>query len=470
MVTDKAANRTPEDTAFRLTLMGGGLSVAFWMIIRQLGGSGLAMAMAMALFGSLGGLALWMALRSRYAVCCGLLAYLVAVEPAMRGSARKLPYLSLEYLIILAAVIAVLQRKAPLRLPTLFLCLYLLLEIAGHGAAASGEDARWMVVMTGARLGLFLLALRSHLRPAQTIWVLAAYIAGTLGMAAMGLQGAFDTETQWTAQSNTRAAGGFGPNQVAGLLALGAFATVFLADIDRRWWPRLAYLGLVGVQVLAALLTFTRGGSVILALGLMLYVLMLFACGRISVAVLGMGAVLAGVAWLALQVTDQMLLERYQDSSMSGREDIWTLGLRIFWDHPVFGVGTGNFFEASQGRLASYHGRVGTHNELIRALSEHGLVGASIWLAFVTSALMRVWQEQRGLARAVSLSWLLMAVAFECHSGLKLSMSMFFMALAVEGFREALAAPAVAVVRRRSPSLRAMPRPAARLEPGSSSA
>ncbi|MGV3724098.1 MAG: hypothetical protein ACO1SX_24665, partial [Actinomycetota bacterium] len=287
-MTDTKASRSPEDAAFRLVMIGGGLSVVYWVIIRQLGSSGLALMMAMGLFALLGGLAMWMVLRGQFVTCCGLLAYLVAVEPALRGSARKLPYLSLEYLIILVAVVAVFQRKAPLRLPTLFLSLYLLLEIAGNGAAASGEDARWMIIMTGARLGLFLLLLRSRLRPADTIWVLAAYIAGTLGMAAMGLQGAFDAETEWTAQSNSRAAGGFGPNQVAGLLALGAFATVFLADIDRRPWPRLAYLGLVGVQVLAALLTFTRGGSVILGLGLLLYVLMLLGCGRISVAVVGM--------------------------------------------------------------------------------------------------------------------------------------------------------------------------------------
>ncbi|MGV3719549.1 MAG: O-antigen ligase family protein, partial [Actinomycetota bacterium] len=175
-----------------------------------------------------------------------------------------------------------------------------------------------------------------------------------------------------------------------------------------------------------------------------------------------------GVAWLAIQVTDQMLLARYQDSSMSGREDIWTLGLRIFWDHPVFGVGTGNFFEASHGRLAAYHGRVGTHNELIRALSEHGLVGAAIWLAFVASALARVWQEKRGLARAVSLSWLIMAVAFECHSGLKLSMSMFFMALAVEGFRDLAPVPVREVARHLSQRVAA--RSPARLEPRSSTA
>lgn len=424
-----------EDLAARMALGGGALSVAFWMLVRLAGNSGAGRMLALGLFLCLAGLAAWSALHRRYAACCCALAYLTAVEPATRGYAKKLPYLSLEYLILLIAVLVVLQRRASLRLPTLLLSLYFLLEAIGLAASANGEDGRWMVVMTGARLGLFLLLLRSRLGVPETVAILGAYVAGTLAMASMGLHGAFSSVTEWTEQSNASAAGGFGPNQVAGLLALGAFASVFLADLDRRWWARLAYLALCGVQVLSALLTFTRGGSVILALGLMLYVSMLLACGRVSVAVAGLAVVVVGVAWLALQVTDQVLLARYQDTSMSGREGIWALGLRIFWDQPVFGVGTGNFYEASQGRLATYHGRVGSHNELIRALSEHGLVGATLWLSFVGACVARCWQEQRGLARAASLSWLMMAVAFECHSGLKLAMSMFFMALAVEGFR-----------------------------------
>jgi O-antigen ligase len=232
-----------------------------------------------------------------------------------------------------------------------------------------------------------------------------------------------------------------GPNQIAGLLALGAFAAMFLADVDHRSGPRLFYLALTGVQVLAALLTFTRGGSAILVLGIVFYVVVLMLSGRVSVAVVGAGVVLLAAAWFAIGFTDQLLLERYRDTEMSGRESIWQLGLRIFWDNPLFGAGTGNFYESSQGRLAAYHGRVGSHNEVIRALSEHGIVGVSVWLAFVLSALAQCWRDFRGLARAATMSWLLMAVAFECHSGLKLTMSMFFMALAVEGFRRHASAP-----------------------------
>lgn len=432
----QAAKKEPgsENMILRQMVFGGGGSVLFWLFVRHAGASGAARLLALGAFGVLAAFILWNILKRHYATCCCGVAYLAAVEPAFRGYAKGLPYLSAEYLFILVAGLAVLQRRAPLRLPTLLLSLYVLLELSGAGVTAKGDEGRWMMVMTTARLSLFLLIQRAYLTPTEMLRVLASYVAGTLAMAAMGLQGAFTAGEQWTAQSNSEAAGGLGPNQVAGLLALGAFTALFFADLERRPWARLLYLGLAGGQVLSAVLTFTRGGSVILAIGLVLYVSILLACHRVSVAVIGMAVIGGVVALIAIQVTNQMVIERFRDTEMSGREGIWSLGLRIFWEHPAFGVGTGNFYEASEGHLAAYHGRVGTHNEIIRALSEHGLIGASIWFAFIFSCLGYCWSEKRGLARAVSVSWLLMAVAFECHSGLKLSMSMLFMALVVEGF------------------------------------
>lgn len=410
-------------------------SVSIWMLARQLGQTGLGRWVALGLFLGLAGAALWTAVQRQRLVCCYLLAYLTAIEPAVRGYARQLPYLSLEYLLVLIGGLTLLQRRAPLQLPTLLWGLYFVLEVAGSMAVANPEDARWMVVMTGSRLALFLILQRSGLRPEETVRVMGCYVAGTLAIAAMALSGALSAETTWSTQSNAQASGGFGPNQVAGLLALGAFGAIFLADVDPRTWARGVYLAMGGLMVTAALFTFTRGGSVILALGLFLYVSVLALSRRMSGAVLGAALVLPVAAVFAIAQTDQMLLARYRDTEMSGRESIWGLGLRIFWDHPVLGVGTGNFYEASEGRLAAYHGRVGSHNELIRALSEHGTVGTVLWLSCVAASLAACWRNRRGLPRAAGVSWLLMAVAFECHSGLKLAMSAFFMALAVEGFQ-----------------------------------
>lgn len=436
MLNPPGKRTDPYRQLLRFVLITSLLSVCAWSLTRYLGRGGLGRYTATMIFLALAGTALWALARRRRVDCCCALAYLAAVEPAVRGYGRHLPYLALEYLLILVAVGVVLQRTAPLRYPTFFLGLYLALELSGLMVAANAEDGRWMAVMTAGRLAFFLIIQRAGLTSEQAVRVVATYTAGALAMAAMALQGAVGMEASWSTQSNSMASGGFGPNQVAGLLVLGAFGAIFLADVDPRPIGRFVYLVLAGTMVLAALLTFTRGGSFILILGLMFYAAVLGLSGRLSGALLGAALVLPVVALFAFDFTDQMLLERYQQRSMSHREDIWVLGLRIFWENPLLGVGTGNFYEASQGRLLSYQGRVGSHNELIRALSEHGIVGACIWTTFVGACLAACWRQSGGLARAASVSWVVMAVAFECHSGLKLAMSAFFIALAVEGFRK----------------------------------
>lgn len=414
-------------------LLWGTVSVGLWQAVQHGGGAG--KAVGSGIFALLSFLTLAQVLRRQYFATFCLLAYMAATEPALRGYGERLPYLTLEYVAILSAFFAMLQRRAKVRLPVVFLSLYVLVEVAGVAIAADNEDARWMTVMTGAMLAYMLIAQRTDLRPEHTLRVLATFVAGTLAISAMALQGSFKQEVEWTTQSNWTSSGGFGPNQAGMLMAFGAFACILLADIERKWLSRSLYLMLAAVQTLAALLTFTRGAGYLLAAGLFVYVLILLAQGRFSVALLGGVLVLAAAGWFAVQHTGEVLMDRYQEEGMSRREEIWALGLRIFWHQPLFGVGTGNFFSASQGLFAFTGGRVGSHNEFIRALAEHGIVGASLWIAFGVSVLWQSWRESRGLIRASTVVWLLMAVGYQCHSGLKLAMPMVFIALAAEGFR-----------------------------------
>lgn len=414
-------------------LFWGSLSVGLWQAIQHGGGAG--EAIGSGLFALLSCMAVWKTLSRRYLAAFCILAYMASCEPALRGYGDRLPYLTLEYVVVICAFFALLQRRAKLRLPVIFMSLYVLVEVAGMAIAADNEDARWMTVMTGAMLGYMVIAQRTDLSPQNTLRVLATFVCGTLAIAVMALQGSFKEDVQWSTQANWTTSAGFGPNQAGMLMAFGAFACVILADVEKRGLARLLYLMVAAVQTVSALLTFTRGAGYILVAGVAIYTVLLLLQGRISVAVLG-GAVVLGIAmWFAIQHTDQVLAERYKDTHMSHREEIWALGLRIFWERPLFGVGTGNFFTASQGVFSFTGGQVGSHNELIRALAEHGIVGAALWIAFGISVFRQGWRECRGLIRAATVVWLIMAVAYQCHSGLKLAMPMVFMALAAEGFR-----------------------------------
>jgi putative inorganic carbon (HCO3(-)) transporter len=62
------------------------------------------------------------------------------------------------------------------------------------------------------------------------------------------------------------------------------------------------------------------------------------------------------------------------EESAAGRVEAWYEGLHMFQANPLFGVGTGRFTE--------YH-YLTAHNSLVLVLAENGIIGFTIWLAFV---------------------------------------------------------------------------------------
>src|SRR5690606_13952047 len=65
------------------------------------------------------------------------------------------------------------------------------------------------------------------------------------------------------------------------------------------------------------------------------------------------------------------------EASAGGRIDAWSEGLTMLGNHPVFGVGYGNFGE---------HHDYTAHNSFVLAFSELGLVGYLFWLALLVLA------------------------------------------------------------------------------------
>jgi O-antigen ligase len=62
------------------------------------------------------------------------------------------------------------------------------------------------------------------------------------------------------------------------------------------------------------------------------------------------------------------------EESAHGRVEAWYEGMHMFFDHPLFGVGRGNFTEYND---------LTAHNSFVLVLAEAGFVGFMLWLAFV---------------------------------------------------------------------------------------
>lgn len=202
-------------------------------------------------------------------------------------------------------------------------------------------------------------------------------------------------DVEFTLGANFETSGGFGSNQVSTALGLGAFLVFIL------WWKREGFSGYLWLDVVFLLLfvfrglvTFSRGGMIGGALGIIIFLLLdrgITGDGRVIKPVkailtaIPVFIILTVTFTYANKVTGGLLSKRYQGETpgtLAGRKEktlnvftsnrlqIFKDDLELWKENPLLGVGTG----ASYYLRENTH-RIAAHVELSRLLSEHGLFG-----------------------------------------------------------------------------------------------
>lgn len=231
-----------------------------------------------------------------------------------------------------------------------------------------------------------------------------------------------------------RATGTIGdPNELAASLLVGLAIGAGFA-IGRGNAPLLRLLGLCAVPLcaLGVLLSLSRGG--LIAFGAMLIAAVLFGGRWRAPIAAGFGVVAVGGLVYFTQLASLPARERVTTSGDgSGRIDLWTIAARMVEDHPVLGVGVGNFQIASPHFLL----RPGTtqradlilssapkvaHNTYLGIAAELGIPGLLLFLTIVLISLVcglraaRIWAAlgdgtMEALARGVFLGLFGMLIA-----------------------------------------------------------
>lgn len=127
------------------------------------------------------------------------------------------------------------------------------------------------------------------------------------------------------------------------------------------WWAAIVALGW-GIY-----LTDSRGTLMATLALLGMYVW--WRKGIVYAGIMGAGAL---VALMALPSRMQEL--DVSEASAMGRVESWYEGLQMFRAHPLFGVGADMY---------SDHYRLTAHNSFVLVLAETGIIGFTVWLAFV---------------------------------------------------------------------------------------
>lgn len=161
----------------------------------------------------------------------------------------------------------------------------------------------------------------------------------------------------------------------------------------KLWQRGLVFLA-GGFAANAVILTRSRGALLGLAVGML--VAFIFSSPRHrKIIVVGLLAAGLGI----FNLSDEAFIERSttitreadeRDASASSRLEIWEGGLKMLADHPLLGVGPGNFYQYIGSYQPLHPGR-DAHNTLVRCAGELGLVGLSIfvWLVFNAFRILR---------------------------------------------------------------------------------
>ena len=238
---------------------------------------------------------------------------------------------------------------------------------------------------------LFLITYSAIKTRDQALWLVGAFVLGTLISAAYG----FAVPTDPHAGDRLSGAGG-NANETAAALTAGVALSGALAVALKEPLLRVAAAIIVPLSIFAIFLTLSRGGLV--SLGAVLITAVLMAGRRRGVALtVALVAALLTIGYFAA-VAPQASKDRVtQLDGGTGRSSIWKVGWRMVEAHPVVGVGAGNFptesvhYLLAPGAILRADFIVDTpkvaHNSYLEVLAELGIVGLALFLAIVSYAL-----------------------------------------------------------------------------------
>jgi O-antigen ligase len=221
------------------------------------------------------------------------------------------------------------------------------------------------------------------------------FSAVALGVLAM-LQGSAVSDA---GVSRLTTEGGLDSNDLAAIMAM---ALPFGIGAIRRSTGKWRIASMIATGMLAAIVirTGSRGGTVALVMGCLLFVLGFPGWRRLGM-ILGASAAIALAWFLAPQgfrnrIASMRSIEQdYNYTEYTGRKQVWARARIYIRQNLVKGVGAGNFpmAEGEHGDALGVRVKWSTaHNTYLQVTAELGLIGASVYFAMLLLALVRAFK------------------------------------------------------------------------------
>ena len=202
---------------------------------------------------------------------------------------------------------------------------------------------------------------------------------------------------------------------IASLLLLG-----IAPYADKRFYKSLFYAGFF-LTALANVFTYNRGSLIAMAIGIVIF-LIWHGRRHIKLTLALLVALVAVIIITAPDITSRFLstFETEMEGKYAGsRLAIWRIGWKMALDHPIFGVGQGNFkYEyAKYGDKDTDRIYGHAHNDLINVAAYAGFPGMIFYLGFWIAIVARMVKllrsiKENNLIRGVVIGALLASVVF----------------------------------------------------------
>ncbi len=169
------------------------------------------------------------------------------------------------------------------------------------------------------------------------------------------------------------------------------FFTYYLCHLNTRKNK----LGLL-LSAIANVLTFSRGGLIVMAFILLLYILQNNLLKQVKL-VLGFGSLLAVSMYIAAVYLNfdiyEILKSRFADffeDGGSGRLELWGRAWGFFSSHMWVGIGASNFTDYNQHH---FNDDTEVHNTFLTIITESGLLGITFFTLFIILVLVQIFQS-----------------------------------------------------------------------------
>lgn len=368
-----------------------------------------------------------------------MLLILQFLQPYTRTYAKGLPYFFVEAVTVIFVMLYLreyaTQTVTELRTMLTFITVYFILEIVSYTEYSEYMHYRAVI---GNSLALTLLVYagvkRTKIQLPLEVIVRSLLLCGSL-LSGIILSAHLRGTIEYDSESNFESSGGMGPVQLSFYLALTAFLFFYKFFNESDSKQKLFFISHMLLVTALSVLTFSRGGLYFLVAYTGFY--LMFNLHKFSKAKNTVYVALVFIPMLifayntVLKMTDNKVTDRFSEEGTGNRDVLVEYGLIMFQENPVFGIGTSGFYEyIAQPRLWGKHS--GAHNEFIRSLAEHGIIGGIIYFGFIIVAFIGISSRRLPLdEKCLYYVFMFSYIAGTIHNGQKIGLQCFMVFLAI---------------------------------------